>query len=151
MGRPFHCDFSNALRQAGRSEAEINTPAHRHYRGGDRLGGGAFRKGESVVNHAFEGRSRSPIGNSGERPMSANEMVRPCSGPARNRGSWSSGLVRAVTATDAHQKLIFNFWRGLASSVLQRNYRSDSTLVDRSGCAGPSQREVRERGRGIGS
>jgi hypothetical protein len=38
IGRPFHCDFSNALRQAGRSEAEINTPAHRHYRGGDRLG-----------------------------------------------------------------------------------------------------------------
>jgi hypothetical protein len=71
IGRPFHCDFSNALRQAGRSEAEINTPAHRHHLGGDRLGGGAlvcsvFRKGESVVNHVFEGRSRSPIGNSDE-------------------------------------------------------------------------------------
>jgi hypothetical protein len=25
IGRPFHCDFSNALRQAGRSEAEINS------------------------------------------------------------------------------------------------------------------------------
>jgi hypothetical protein len=41
-------------------------------------------------------------------------------------------------------KLIFTFWRGVASSVLQRNYR----LVARSGCAAPSQREVRERGRG---
>ncbi len=59
-GPPFSLRLSNALRQAGRSETEINTPAHRHYRGGDRLGGGAlvcsvFRKGESVVNHVFEG------------------------------------------------------------------------------------------------
>jgi len=37
-------------------EAEINTPAHRHHRGADRLGGGAlvcpvFRRGESSPPH----------------------------------------------------------------------------------------------------
>jgi hypothetical protein len=102
----FIATFPNALRQAGRSEAEINSrrgdalviangsrpvrassktsprkflrraltcrechvghpsAGPHHYPGGDRLGRGAFvcsvfRKGESVVNHVFEGARQS--------------------------------------------------------------------------------------------
>ena len=58
--------------------------------------------------------------------------------------NWLLRLSKAISQT------IFTFWRGVASSVLQRNYRLDSTLLARSGCAVPSQREIRERGRGIG-